>query len=93
MLGSLIFQQYKLLIIKLFAAPVRREDVAEWANQEEEWTAGVHNTVEQSSWKHGYVTYLKMFYEIHSKWEQGSEPEKMQQLYGQLNRYWIEGSA
>lgn len=56
-------------------APVRREDVAEWANQEEEWTAGVHNTVEQPSWKHGYVIYLKMFYEIHSKWEQASEPE------------------
>lgn len=77
----------------MFAAPVRREDVAEWANQEEEWTAGLHNTVEQPSWKHGYVIYLKMFYEIHSKWEQASEPEKMQQLYGQLNRYWIEGSA
>ena len=59
----------------LFAAPVRREDVAEWANQEDEWTAGLNNTVEQPSWKHGYVIYLKMFYEIHSKWEQASEPE------------------
>jgi len=37
----------------LFVAPVRREDVAEWANQEEEWTGGLLNTVEQPSWKHG----------------------------------------
>lgn len=31
--------------------------------------------------------YLKMFYEIHEKWEQASDPEKLQQLYGQLNKY------
>lgn len=28
-----------------------------------------------------------MFYEIHEKWEQASDPEKLQQLYGQLNKY------
>lgn len=43
--------------------------------------------MEQPSWKHGYVIYLKMFYEIRSKWEQTSDPEKLQQLYGQLNKY------
>ena len=72
---------------KLILAPVRREEVTEWAEQEAEWTGGLSRPVEQPSWKHGYVIYLKMFYEIHEKWEQASDPEKLQQLYGQLNKY------
>lgn len=28
-----------------------------------------------------------MFEEIHEKWEQAWDPEELQQLYGQLNKY------
>ena len=58
-----------------FAAPLPREDVTEWANQEAQWTKGLHNPVEQPSWKHGYVIYLKIFYKIRSKWEQATDPK------------------
>lgn len=67
-------------------APVRREEVAAWADQEAEWTGGLNKPVEHPSWTHVYVIYLKMYYEIRAKWEQESEPEKLQQLYAQMNK-------
>ena len=70
-----------------FLAPVRREEVTGWAEQEAEWTRGLNHPDEPPSWKHGYVIYLKMFYEIREKWEQAPDPEKLQLLYGQLNKY------
>ncbi|KAJ7351808.1 hypothetical protein OS493_035533 [Desmophyllum pertusum] len=55
-------------------------------NQEAEWTGGIHAPVEPSSWVHGYVIYLKMFYDIRLKWEETTNPEKLQQLYRQMNK-------
>lgn len=66
--------------------PIKREDVAEWANQEAELTGGRNAHAEPHSWKYGYIIYLKMFYDIHGKWEQATDPVKLQQLYGQMNK-------
>ncbi|XP_068670034.1 uncharacterized protein [Montipora foliosa] len=65
---------------------ISREDVAEWANQEAELPTGLHSQVAPSSWTHTYIIYLKMFYDIQAKWEDGCDPEKLQQLYGQMNK-------
>ena len=64
--------------------PVWREVVTEWAEQEVEWTGGLNQPA-----GHGntVVIYLKMFYEVREKWEQASNPEKLQLLYEQLNKY------
>lgn len=66
--------------------PIKREDVAEWASQEAEVTSGGNAPVEPPSWKYGYIIYLKMFYDIRYKWEQATDPVKLQQLYGQMNK-------
>lgn len=66
--------------------PIKREDVAKWASQEAELTCGLNAPVESPSWKHGYIIYLKMFYDIRNKWEQATDPVKLQQLYGQMNK-------
>ncbi|XP_068728149.1 uncharacterized protein [Montipora capricornis] len=73
-------------LLASLTAPVRREEVAAWADQEAEWTGGLNKPVEHPSWTHGYVIYLKRYYEIRAKWEQESEPEKLQQLYAQMNK-------
>lgn len=69
-----------------FIVPIKREDVAEWASQEAEVTSGRNAPVEPPSWKYGYIIYLKMFYDIRYKWEQATDPVKLQQLYGQMNK-------
>ena len=76
-----------LFFFFFFLGPVQREEVTGWAEQEAEWTGGLNHPDEPPSWKHGYVIYLKMFYEIREKWEQAPDPEKLQLLYGQLNKY------
>ena len=68
------------------AVPIRREDVAEWANREAELTSGLYDPVGPLSWKHNNTIYLKMFYEFRAKWEEASVPEKLQQLYRQMNK-------
>lgn len=71
---------------KHFAVSIRREDVAEWANQESQVSSVLHAPVASSSWTHTYIIYLKMFYDIRAKWEDASDPEKLQQLYGQMSK-------
>lgn len=66
--------------------PIKKEDVAEWASHEAELTGGLNSPDEPPSWKFGYIIYLKMFYEIRDKWEQATDPVKLQQLYGQMNK-------
>ena len=61
--------------------------MSEWAVQEADWTGGLNYPIEQPSWKHGYAIYLKIFYDIHAKWEQTSDAEKLQQLTGQIDKY------
>ena len=60
-----------------FLVPIKR-DVAEWASQEAELTCGLNAPVEPPSWKYGYIIYLKMFYDIRYKWEQATDPVKLQ---------------
>lgn len=74
----------KLLDTSTFS--IRREDVAEWANQESQVSSVLHAPVASSSWTHTYIIYLKMFYDIRAKWEDASDPEKLQQLYGQMSK-------
>ena len=74
------------LLVMFCTVPIRREDVAEWANREAELTSGLHAPVGPSSWEHNYIIYLKMFYDIRAKWEGASDPEKLQQLYRQMNK-------
>lgn len=73
-------------LLDSLAVPIKREDVAEWASQEAEVTSGGNAPVEPPSWKYGYIIYLKMFYDIRYKWEQATDPVKLQQLYGQMNK-------
>jgi len=65
---------------------VKREEVAKWANEEAGLTGLLESPVEPPSWKHGYIIYLKMFYEIHDKWQQASDPVKLQQLHRRMNK-------
>lgn len=65
---------------------VKREEVAKWANEEAGVTGLLESPVEPPSWKHGYIIYLKMFYEIHDKWQQATDPVKLQQLHRKMNK-------
>lgn len=65
---------------------VKREEVAKWANEEAGVTGLLESPVEPPSWKHGYIIYLKMFYEIHDKWQQATDLVKLQQLYRKMDK-------
>ena len=74
-------------VLYSFLVPVRRDEVTEWATQESEWTDEAHTSPEPSLWSHAYVIYLKMYYDIRTKWEAESDPLKLQQLFRHMNKY------
>ena len=80
--GHILFLHY----VGVYTVSISREDVAEWANREAELPTGLHSQVAPSSWTHTYIIYLKMFYDVQAKWEDACDSEKLQQLYGHMNK-------
>ena len=76
-----------LFLQNYFTEPTSRDDVRQWAEQEAEWTGVLYTPQEPPLWTHGYIIYLKMYYETRRKWEAESDAAKLEVLFSHMSKY------